>query len=167
MMRVTTILCLVPLAVGCGGGGHTQVPEVPIDQGGGHTGGSELPPDEVGDAGSGISTVALPDGGPPPGVGPQPLDTGTTVDAGTTDTSSATFVHHQGGLTEKECTDMVLAFAKLTAREKHNPAPTAADVGKDAVYGQMIIDCGATTTKKQQRCTTVAHTSAAWKKCME
>ena len=159
------ILC-VSFAIACGGGGQqTPVQEVPIDQNGGAHGGSELPPDEVGDAGT-TTSIALPDGGPPPGVGPQPLDNGSssTQDAGA---APMTFTHRQGGLTEKECDDVVMAFAKLSAKEKHDPAPVLAEVQKDAIYSQMIVNCGASTTKKQQRCGLAAHTSDAWKKCME
>jgi hypothetical protein len=166
-MRVTAIL-LVALAAACGGGTqHSQVQEVPIDQGGGGGGSSSLPPDEVGDAG-GVNSVALPDGGPPPGVGPQPLEGSGQTDAGGDSTASAgAFVHRPNGLTEKECTDMVLTFAKASAREKHNPTPTAADLGKDPIFSQMVVDCGASTTKKQQKCAMRVQTSAAWKKCME
>ena len=165
MMRLT-ILC-VSFAIACGGSQQSQVPEVPIDQGGGaHAGGgSDLPPDEVGEAGA-TSSVALPDSGPPPGVGPQPLDVASGGDAGATQ-SGSTFTHRQGGLTEKECDDLVMTFAKLTAKDKHDPAPVLADVQKDAIYSQMITDCGATTTKKQQRCGLATHTTDAWKKCMQ
>jgi hypothetical protein len=153
---------LMVLAASCGGSQHTQVPEVPIEQGGGHT--SDLPPDEVGDAGGTTSSLVLPDASAPPGVGPQSLD--VTADAGTTPTPVG-FVQRTGGLSEKECTDVVLAFAKLTAREKHATAPAAADLGKDPIYGPMVLECGNSTTKKQQKCTATARTSAAWKKCME
>ena len=162
MKRAIVLLALAASA--CGGGTqHTPVQEVPVDQE--SHGSSELPPDEIGgDAGT-TTTAVPPDQSPPPGVGPQSLDTQATAaaDAG----APQGFVQRQGGLTEKECTDVVLALAKLTAREKHTAAPTAADVQKDAMLTGLVNDCGAQTTKKQQKCGLAARTAGAWKKCME
>jgi hypothetical protein len=157
IMRATLFLAVL---TACGGSQHTQVQEVPIDLDGGGRSTSDLPPDEV--SGTGTS-VALPDGSAPPGVGPQSLD--TQPDAGLP--APQGFVQRQGGLSEKECTDMVLAFAKLSAKEKHATAPVAADLDKDPVLANMITDCGASTTKKQQKCALASRTSGGWKKCME
>jgi hypothetical protein len=60
-----------------------------------------------------------------------------------------------------------MSFAKLSAKEKHGTAPAAADIAKDPIYGPMLTECGASTTKKQQKCALTARTSAGWKKCME
>ena len=151
--------------VACGGSTqHTKVDEVPIDQGGGG-GGSGLPPDEMGDAGIVTSNAAVPDGSAPPGVGPQSLD--VQPDAGGSTSTPTGFVQRQGGLTQKECTDVVLVFAKATAKEGKQTAPTAADLAGHAIYGPMINECGQNTTKKQQKCAMAVKSSAAWKKCME
>jgi hypothetical protein len=159
MARV--LLIMLAAVACCGGTQHTQVQEAPIEQGGGH-GGEGLPPDEIGDAGGTQSTVVFPDASAPPGIGPTSLD---TVDAGAAATTG--FVARADGLTEKDCTDLVLGYAKLTAKEKKGAAPARADIAKDAVYGPMLNDCGASTTKKQQKCALAAKTSAAWKKCLE
>jgi hypothetical protein len=118
------------------------------------------------DAGIVTSTVVVPDGSAPPGVGPQSLDVQASADAGSS-TASAGFVQRQGGLTQKECTDVVLQFAKLTAKEGKTTPPSATDLPQHAIFGPMINECGQTTTKKQQKCAAAARTTAAWKKCME
>ena len=156
---------LVFVLAACGGSTqHTKVEEVPIEQGGGG-GGSTLPPDEVGDAGTTTSTVAIPSGTAPPGVGPQSLD--VQQDAGGPQPVAPHFVQRAGGLTEKECTDMVMGFAKLISKENKSAVPSATDLPKDPIYGQMLADCGQSTTKKQKTCATAARSSAGWKKCME
>jgi hypothetical protein len=156
-------ILLIALAAACGGSTpHSQVAEVPIEQSG--RSGEGLPPDEVG-GDSGATSTTFPDGSAPPGVGPQSLD--TTPDAGASQATPAAFVQRTGGLTQKECTDVVVTFAKQMTKENHAPATTAADVATHAVYGPMLIECGQTTTKKQQKCAMAAKTSAAWKKCME
>ena len=149
----------------CGGSTqHTKVEEVPIEQGGG--GSSSLPPDEMADASIVTTTSVIPDGSAPPGVGPQSLDVQASADAGASSTPTG-FVQRTGGLTQKECSDVVLVFAKLTAKESKQTAPSAADLAKDAIYGPMINECGQNTTKKQQKCAMTAKSSAGWKKCME
>ena len=156
-------VALVFVLAACGGSTqHSKVEEVPIEQGGG--GGGSLPPDEVGDSGS-SSTVAIPTGTAPPGVGPQSLD--VQQDAGSAQPTAPHFVQRTGGLTEKECTDAVMVYAKLYSKENKTTAPAAADLSKDATYGQMLADCGQSTTKKQKTCAMATRTSAAWKKCME
>jgi len=162
MKRVILIFALVA----CGGAthNHQKVDEIPIENGGGLSG--TLPPDEMGDASIVVSNAALPDSSAPPGVGPQSLDVQSSSDAGAASTSSG-FVQKAGGLTQKECTDVVMVFAKATAKESKQTAPSAADLSKDAIYGPMINDCGQSTTKKQQKCAMTAKTSAGWKKCME
>ncbi len=148
----------------CGGSTqHTKVAEVPIDQGGGGGSGT-LPPDEMADSSIVTSSAAVPDGSAPPGVGPQSLD--VQSDAGAASAPSG-FVQRTGGLTQKECTDAVLVFAKLTSKESHQTAPTAADLSQHAIFGPMINECGQTTTKKQHKCAMAARTTTTWKKCME
>jgi hypothetical protein len=159
MKRVVLIFVLAA----CGGSTqHSKVEEVPIENAGG---GGSLPPDEMGDSGSSGNTVAIPSGTAPPGVGPQSLDV-QQQDAGSASTAPH-FVQRAGGLTEKECTDMVMGFAKLVSKENKTTAPAATDLPKDSIYGQMLADCGQSTTKKQKTCATAARSSAAWKKCME
>jgi len=166
MKRVVLISGLFMLAA-CGGSTkHSKVDEVPIENGGGGGGGgSSLPPDEMGDAATTTSTVAVPTGTAPPGVGPQSLDTQT--DAGGPQPITPHFVQRAGGLTERECTDMVMGFAKLMSKENKSTAPSATDLPKDPIYGQMLADCGQSTTKKQKTCAMTARSSAGWKKCME
>jgi len=153
-------------ALACGGSvQHTPVQEVPIDQSGGTTTTSDLPPDEVGQAGNATSTP-LPDAGPPPGVGPQSLD--TPQDAGATQpTAPPAFVQRAGGLTQKECTDVIMVLAKAMTRENHVPTPTQAELAQHPIFGQMLAECGQSTTKKQHKCAMATRTTAAWKKCME
>ena len=164
--RVT--LAVACIAAGCGGSTpHAKLEEVPIDQGGTSTS-SGLPPDELSDASVARSVVPAYDGSAPPGVGPQSLDQQAqqpSSDAGTS--SAATFQKRPNGLSEKQCNDVVLHFAKLVAKEHKNTAPVAADIPTHPIYGQMYVDCGQTTTKKQQKCAMAARTSASWKKCME
>jgi hypothetical protein len=161
MKRVVLIAAV--LAAACGGSTqHPPVQEVHIDQGGGHTS-SELPPDEVGGDASVTTTSTAPTGTAPTGVGPQSLDT-QAQDAGA---APQGFVQHTGGLTEKECTDVVMTFAKLDAKEKHKTAVPQASLAQDPSFGPMLTDCGANTTKKQQKCGMTAHTTAAWQKCMQ
>jgi hypothetical protein len=156
LMR-TVFVMLVTLAA-CGGSTqHPPVQEVPIDQGG-HTS-SELPPDEVG-SDAAVTTTTAPMG-TGSSTGPQSLDTGAQ-DAG----AQAGFVQRSGGLTEHECTDVVMAFAKLDGKEKHHAAPAQASLAQDATFGPMLVDCGANTTKKQQKCGMTAKTTAVWQKCM-
>ena len=111
------------------------------------------------------NAAAVPDGSAPPGVGPQSLDV-QPADAGSASTTTG-FVQRQGGLTQKECTDVVLVFAKATAKESKQTAPAAADLSSHAIYGPMIVECGQNTTKKQHKCAMATKSSAAWKKCME
>jgi hypothetical protein len=159
MKRVVLIL----VVAACGGAvHHAKVEEVPIEQGGG--GG---PTFEGGDSGA-TSVVVVPDGSAPPGVGPQSLDVQQDAGASTTTTTTTPqFVQRTGGLTQKECTDIVMLFAKALSKENKSTAPAATDIPKDPVLGQMLADCGQSTTKKQQKCALAAHTSAGWKKCME
>ena len=105
------------------------------------------------------------DGSAPPGVGPQSLDAHPSADAG--GPAAATFVHRPNGLTEKQCNDIVLQFSKLMTKEHKDPAVTAAEIPKHPIYGQMLVDCGQSTTKKQHKCASTARTTAGWKKCME
>jgi hypothetical protein len=167
MKRVVLVFALTVLgAAACGGSSkNSKVEEVPIENGGG--GGSSLPPDEVGDGSAATTTVVIPDGSAPPGVGPQSLDTQPQSDAGGPTAVTPTFQQRTGGLTQKECTDMVALFAKLSTKESHGTAPSATDLPKDPIYGQMIADCGQSTSKKQKTCAMAARTSAGWKKCME
>jgi hypothetical protein len=148
-------------ALACGGQSHqTKVEEVPIDQGGGP---GDTPTDSTSNA---QTVIPSSDASAPPGVGPQSLDVQAQAqDAGAA--TSTTFSGHAGGLTEKQCNDLVLHFAKLMTKEHKNPTPTAADLPKDPIYGQMMNDCGQSTTKKQQKCGMTSHTTAGWKKCME
>lgn len=159
--RIAFALAL--LAGACGGQSHqTKVEEVPIDQGGG---GSDVPSDQ----GSGGAQTVIPtsDASAPPGVGPTSLDVqASSSDAGSASSPPA-FVGHAGGLTEKQCNDVVLHFAKLMSKEHKTTAPAAADIPKDPIYGQMMSDCGQSTTKKQHKCAMASHTTAGWKKCME
>ncbi|HEX4516977.1 MAG TPA: hypothetical protein VH054_25690 [Polyangiaceae bacterium] len=159
MKRVVLVLVLAA----CGGSTqHSKVEEVPIEQQGG---GGSVPPDEVGDAAT-TTTTPIPTGTAPPGVGPQSLD--VQPDAGPTQTAATPhFVQRAGGLTEKECTDMVMVFAKAASKENKTTPPAATDLPKDPTYGQMLADCGQSTTKKQKTCAMAARTSAGWKKCME
>ena len=163
MKRVVLVFVLAA----CGGSTqHAKVEEVPIEQGGGS--GTSLPPDD-GDSGS-TTVTTVPTGSAPPGVGPQSLDTPPPQqDAGAATTPAAPpqFVQRANGLTQKECTDMVMAFAKLVTKENKTTAPAATDIPKDPIYGQMLADCGQSTTKKQKTCAMATRTSAAWKKCME
>ncbi len=87
-----------------------------------------------------------------------------TPDAGETAT---TFKHHAGGLTLKQCTDMVMHLAKLTAKETKKKAPREKDLAQHPIYGQMVVQCGDETTKKQYHCAARAHSSSAWRKCMK
>lgn len=154
---------LVTCAGACGGATqHTQVQEVPIDQGGTRT--SDLPPDEVG-GDSGVASASYSDASAPPGVGPQSLDN-TPGDAGSSQTTAA-FVQRPGGLTQKECTDVIMVLAKSMTKENHVPTPTQADLASHPIFGQMLTECGQTTTKKQHKCAMASRTTAAWKKCME
>jgi len=154
-------------AVGACGGStqHAKIEEVPIDQGGAASG-SDLPPDELSDASVARSEVPDVDGSAPPGVGPQSLDAHPQDDAGAAAAAPA-FVKRPNGLTEKQCNDVVLHFAKLMAKEHKTPAPTATDIPKHAIYGQMYVDCGQSTSKKQQKCAMAARSTTGWKKCME
>src|SRR4051794_4619402 len=117
MKRVVLVFALTVLgAAACGGSSHnSKIEEVPIEQGGGG-GGSSIPPDEVGDGSTATTTVVIPDGSAPPGVGPQSLDT-QPQDAGGPTALTPTFQQRTGGLTQKECTDMVAQFAKLSTKE--------------------------------------------------
>ena len=161
MKRAILVLALAA----CGGSSqHTKVEEVPIDQGGG--GSSNLPPDEMGDAAIVTTTTVVPDASAPPGVGPQSLDVQGPSDAGA-QTAPAGFVQRTGGPTQKECTDVVHVFAKLTAKESKQTAPATADLAQHSIYGPMINECGQNTTKKQLKCAMAARSSASWKKCME
>ncbi len=161
MKRAILVLALAA----CGGSTqHTKVEEVPIDQGGG--GSSNLPPDEMSDAAIVTATTVVPDGSAPPGVGPQSLDVQASADAGAS-TAPSGFVQRTGGLTQKECTDVVMVFAKLTAKESKQTPPSTADLAKDAIYGPMINECGQNTTKKQHKCAMASKSSTSWKKCME
>lgn len=150
----------------CGGQTqHPKVEEVPIDQGS-STPTGDLPADEV--SGSGArSVVPAVDGSAPPGVGPQSLDTPQTPQDAGTQAAPPTFVQRPNGLTEKQCNDVVLRFAKLMSKEHHTPAPTATEIPTNAIYGQMLVDCGQSTSKKQHKCAMTARTTAGWKKCME
>jgi hypothetical protein len=153
------------VAAACGGTQHAQVQEVPIDQGSARPS-SELPPDEVGgDAAVTTSSTVFPDGSAPVGVGPQSLD-GAQQDAGA-QTAQVGFVQRTGGLTQKECTDVVMTFAKLDSKQKHVATPTQADLAQHPTFGPMINDCGSGATKKQQKCGMTARSTAAWQKCME
>lgn len=155
---------LLFVLVACGGSTqHSKIEEVPIGEQGG--GGGGLPPDEVGDSGATTNTVAIPSGTAPPGVGPQSLD--VQQDAGGPTSTAPHFVQRAGGLTEKECTDVVMGFAKIMSKENKSTAPSATDLPKDPIYGQMLADCGQSTTKKQKTCAMAARSSAGWKKCME
>ena len=147
----------------CGGQTqHPKVEEVPIDQGGG--GGDTTSPDESGGA---KTVVPDTDATAPPGVGPQSLDTHADAGASTQTTAPATFVKRANGLTEKQCNDVVFQFAKLMNKEHQDPQIAPADIPKHPVYGQMYVDCGAQTTKKQYKCAIAARTTTGWKKCME
>jgi hypothetical protein len=167
MKRVSRFLGLVIVLAACGGSTqHSKVEEVPIGEQG--AGGGSLPPDEMGDSGAATtSTTPIPTGSAPPGVGPQSLDVQPAADAGAAQSTAPHFVQRAGGLTEKECTDMVMGFAKLMAKESKGNAPSATDLPKDPIYGQMLADCGQSTTKKQKTCAMAARSSAGWKKCME
>jgi hypothetical protein len=163
MKRVVLVFVLAA----CGGSTqHSKVEEVPIGEQGG---GGSLPPDEMGDGGTTTNTVAIPSGTAPPGVGPQSLDVQQDAGGSTSGPTSTTphFVQRAGGLTEKECTDMVMSFAKIMSKENKTTAPSPTDMPKDPIYGQMLADCGQSTTKKQKTCAMAARTSAGWKKCME
>lgn len=161
MKRVVLVLVLAA----CGGATqHSKVEEVPLLDEGGAGGGGSLPPDEMGDAGT-TGTTPIPTGTAPPGVGPQSLD--VQPDSGASASASPHFVQRTGGLTERECTDAVMGYAKLVSKENKSTAPSATDMPKDPIYGQMMADCGQSTTKKQKTCAATARTSAAWKKCME
>ncbi len=151
------------LAGACGGQTqHPKVEEVPIDQSGGGTP-SDVPADD-----QTHSIVPAFDGSAPPGVGPQSLDTPQTPsDAGAGTTAPPAFVQRPNGLTEKQCTDVVLRFAKLMSKEHHTPPPAATEIPTNAIYGQMLVDCGQSTSKKQHKCGMTARTTAGWKKCME
>ena len=163
---------LLGLSVACGGSGAThRVEEVPIDDNIKRP--TDLPPDEVGGSSGSTTTTsssATAEHGPPPGVGPQPLDTG---DAGAAATSgdagspTAVFTQRPGGLSEKECRDVVMKLAKLMTKETKVATPSAADLAQHPVYGQMVTECGKSATKKQHKCGMAARTSSAWKKCME
>lgn len=170
-MRTVLWITLAAAAIACACGGttqHAKVEEVPIDNGSSSSASTQLPPDELSDASIPRSVVPAFDGSAPPGVGPQSLDTqAASPDAGSQQASAGTFVKRPTGLTEKQCNDLVLHFAKLMSKEHKTTAPAAADIPSHAIYGQMYVDCGATTTKKQQKCGMAAHTSAGWKKCME
>jgi hypothetical protein len=161
MKRVVSVIAV--LVAACGGSTqHAPVQEVPIDQGGGRTS-SELPPDEVGGDAAVTTTSTAPTGTAGAGVGPQSLDT-QAQDAGS---APQGFVQRTGGLTEKECTDVVMTFAKLDGKEKHHAAVAQTSLAQDPSFGPMLIDCGANTTKKQQKCGMTAKSTAAWQKCMQ
>jgi hypothetical protein len=165
MKRVVLVLTFFWVLAACGGSSqHSKVEEVPINSGGG--GGSGLPPDEMGDAAVTTSTTPIPSGTAPPGVGPQSLDVQQDAGGGP-QPAGPHFVQRAGGLTERECTDMVMGFAKIMAKENKGTAPSATDLPKDPIYGQMLADCGQSTTKKQKTCAMAARSSAGWKKCME
>lgn len=161
-MKRVVLSALAVTLLACGGSTqHTPVQEVPIDQGGGH---SSDPSDDF-DAG-GTATVSYPDGSAPPGVGPQSLD--APQDAGaSTSTATTAYVQRPGGLTQKECTDVIMKLATLMTRENHIPPPTAADLGQHPIFGQMLTECSKSSTKKQHKCAMASTTMAAWKKCME
>lgn len=165
-LRVWACACVV---AACGGTTqHTKVQEVPIDQSGGDHPTSDFPPDEVGDSGSGTTTsmTVSSDASAPPGVGPQSLDSQPDA-AATTAPTAAVFVQRAGGLTQKECSDVIMVLAKNMTKENHVPTPTAAELAQHPIFGQMLTECGQTTTKKQQKCAIATRTTAAWKKCME
>ena len=163
---------LVSAAIACGSSSaHHRVAEAPIDDNIKRP--TDLPPDEVGGSGSTSTTSAtgVPEHGPPPGVGPQPLegpDAGASAASGGDAGSSASgFTQRSGGLSERDCNDLVMKYAKMMTKETKAATPSAADLPKDPIYGQMITECGKSTTKKQQKCAAATRTSAAWKKCME
>jgi hypothetical protein len=163
--RICVWASLGIFVLACGGSTqHPPVQEVPIDQGNAHSG--DLPPDEV-DASVTTSSVALPDSGPPLGVGPQSLDAPADAGAAHPQVTVTPFVQRHGGLTQHECTDVIMTLAKLMTKENGVPTPSQADLAVHPVFGQMLNECGTTTTKKQQKCAVAAKTSAAWKKCME
>jgi hypothetical protein len=167
LSRVGAALLSLGTCVACGGSSTPHhVEEVPIDDSIKRP--TDLPPDEVGGSSSTASTGTADHG--PSGPAPQPLDTGdagataTTADAGA---PAAVFVQRPGGLSEKECTEVVMKFAKLTTKETKVATPAAADLSQHPVYGPMLADCGKSATKKQHKCGMVARSSRAWKKCME
>ncbi len=170
MKRALFIFTFTFTLVACGGSNqHTHVQEVPIDQagGGGGHGGTELPPDEVGNAGgAATSTIVFSDASAPPGVGPQSLDVTTSADAGPA-VVAASFTQRPGGLSQRECTDVIMKLATLMSKDNNTPAPATADLAQHPIFGQMITECGKSTTKKQQKCANASKTTAAWKKCME
>ncbi len=165
MKRVVLFAVVVTLSasLACGGSTqHTPVQEVPIDQsGGGRT--SDLPPDEV-EAGA-TTAVAYPDGSAPPGVGPQSLD--GPQDAGAATATNASFVQRPGGLTQRECTDVIMKLATLMTKENHIPPPSQGDLAQHPIFGQMLTECSKSSTKKQHKCAMASTTMSAWKKCME
>lgn len=171
MPKVVLASLLLGVAAACGGpGAHPKVEEAPIDTNIKRP--TDLPPDEVGGSNTATTTSSsgLPEHGPPPGVGPQPLDVGGDAGASASGGDGgvpSSFIGHAGGLTEKECSDLVMKLAKMVTKETKAAAPSAADLPHDAVYGPMFVDCGKSTTKKQQKCAAATRTSAAWKKCME
>ncbi len=161
-MRNGLAISVAVLVVACGGSTHhQQVQEVPIDQGGG--GHSD---DDPGSGSSSATIVPASDASAPPGVGPQSLDTPADAGSSTTNTAPA-FVAHAGGLTQKECSDVIMVLAKEMTKENHVPTPTAADLAQHPIFGQMLAECGNNTTKKQHKCAMASKTTAAWKKCME
>lgn len=154
------------LAAGACGGStpRAKLEEVPIDQDPAQPG--ALPPDELNGAAHARNVAPDVDGSAAPGVGPQSLDERGPDDAGAA-ASPPVFVKRPHGLTEKQCNDIVLHFAKLMAKEHKTPAPAASAIPTHPIYGQMYVDCGQSTTKKQDRCAMAARTTARWKKCME
>jgi hypothetical protein len=152
----------------CGGSTpRPKIEEVPIDQGDTDKASNKLPPDELSDASVARNVVSDSDASAPPGVGPQSLDSHAAQDAGAAPSGPPKFVKRPHGLTQRQCTDVVLHFAKLMAKEHKTPPPTAAMIPKDQLYGQMLYDCGQSTTHKQSHCAMTSRSTAGWKKCME
>jgi hypothetical protein len=161
-MRKWLAISALTFGVACGGATqHMQIQEVPIDQAS-TSAPSDLPPDEVG-GDSGVAAYG--DATAPPGVGPQSID--TQPDASTQASAPPAFVQRAGGLTLKECSDVVMVLAKSMTKENHVPTPTSAELAQHPIFGQMLAECGQSTTKKQHKCAMASRTTAAWKKCME
>jgi hypothetical protein len=155
------------VAGACGGSTQrTKIEEVPIDNTP-TTVSSGMPPDELNTTKTSSSSVVPSGSGTAaPGVGPQSLDARKNEDAGAPP-PPLKFIKRPHGLTEHQCNEVVLHFAKLMQKEHHTPAPKASELLAHPVYGQMVIDCGQSTTHKQLRCGMTARSSTGWKKCME